>query len=54
MANALTLHILDASIRSRAEQARLGFELGFHCEIYADVHELIGLDPKARHRAGER
>lgn len=46
MANALTLHILDASIRSRAEQARLGFELGFHCEVYADVHELVSLHPK--------
>lgn len=46
MANTSTLHILDASIRSRAEQARLGFEQGFHCEVYADVDELIHVRPR--------
>lgn len=35
-----TLHIVDSNSRSRAEQARLGFELGYHSEIYADIAEL--------------
>jgi FixJ family two-component response regulator len=34
------LHILDGSHRSRADQARLGYELGYHCEIYANIEEL--------------
>ena len=41
------LHIVDSSSRSRAEQARLGFELGYHCEIYSDVGELM-LSPPDR------
>ena len=40
-----TLHIVDGSSRSRAEQARLGFELGFHCEIYSDVPEMMVCPP---------
>ena len=40
-----TLHIVDSSSRSRAEQARLGFEIGYHCEIYADVGELAASPP---------
>jgi len=39
------LHIVDSSSRSRAEQARLGFELGQHCEVYADLAELIARTP---------
>ena len=39
------IHIVDSSSRSRAEQARLGFELGFHCEIYSDVPELMICPP---------
>ena len=39
------LHIVDGSCRSRAEQARLGFEMGYHCEIYADLAELINSPP---------
>lgn len=40
------LHILDGSSRSRAEQARLGFELGQHCEVYTDLAELIARTPE--------
>lgn len=40
-----TLHIVDGSSRSRAEQARLGFENGHHCEIYSDVAELMFSPP---------
>lgn len=35
------LHIVDRSSRSRAEQARFGFDLGYHCEVYADANELV-------------
>ena len=41
-----TLHILDACSRSRAAQARLGFELGYHCEVYADIAELLAVPPE--------
>ena len=41
-----TLHIVDPSPRSRAEQSRLGFDLGFHCEIYADACELMRHPPE--------
>ena len=41
-----TLHILDACSRSRAAQARLGFELGYHCEVYADIAELLAMPPE--------
>ena len=41
MASKPTLHIIDGSSRSRAEQARVGFERGYHCEIYSDLSELI-------------
>ncbi|MBX7540091.1 response regulator transcription factor [Qipengyuania sphaerica] len=46
MEQRLTLHIVDGSCRSRAEQARLGFEMGHHCEIYSDVAELMTLPPE--------
>ncbi|WP_435201970.1 response regulator transcription factor [Qipengyuania sp. 902] len=36
-----TLHIVGGSSRSRAEQAHLGYRLGHHCEVYANVGELI-------------
>ncbi|EDL48623.1 response regulator transcription factor [Erythrobacter sp. SD-21] len=42
----VNLHIVDASYRSRAEQARIGFELGYHCEIYADLQELRKFPPE--------
>lgn len=34
------LHIVGGSSRSRAEQSHLGFALGHHCEIYANIGEL--------------
>ena len=40
------LHIVDGSSSSRAEQARMGHELGYHCEIYADVGELMSFPPR--------
>ncbi len=40
------LHIVDGDCRSRAEQARLGFDLGHHCEVYADVTELMAIPPE--------
>lgn len=39
------LHIVGGSSRSRAEQAHLGFDLGFHCEVYADTAELLSYNP---------
>ena len=39
------LHIVDGSSRSRAEQARLGFDLGDHCEVYASADELTASAP---------
>ena len=43
--NFKTLHILAASSRTRAEVARIGFELGYHAEVYADTHELVATAP---------
>lgn len=40
------LHIVDNSCRSRAEQARKGFDLGLHCEVYADAAELMASPPQ--------
>lgn len=40
-----TLHIVGGSSRSRAEQSHLGFQLGHHCEIYADAAELTQRPP---------
>ncbi|UOR14324.1 response regulator transcription factor [Qipengyuania aquimaris] len=40
------LHIVDGSSRSRAEQARRGFDLGYHCEVYGDVSELVNSAPE--------
>lgn len=39
------LHIVDGSVRARAEQARAGFELGCHAEVYSDVNELMARPP---------
>jgi FixJ family two-component response regulator len=36
-----TLHIVGGSSRSRAEQARMAFELGHHAEVYSEVVELV-------------
>lgn len=42
----LTLHIVDADSRSRAEQARIVFELGHHAEVYSDLEELFSRPPR--------
>ena len=46
MEQAHTLHIVDGSSRSRAQQARKGFELGLHCEVYSDAAELLSVPPR--------
>ena len=46
MAQNQVLHIVDGSSRSRAEQARKGFDLGLHCEVYADAAELLAAPPQ--------
>mgnify|MGYP001387309397 CR=1 FL=1 len=40
------LHIVGGSSRSRAEQARLGRELGYGCETYAHVAEFMKRPPQ--------
>lgn len=40
------LHIVGGSSRCRAEQAHLGFDLGHHCEVYADTSELLSYNPQ--------
>lgn len=37
----ITLHIVGGTTRSRAEQARLAFSLGYHAEVYAELAELL-------------
>lgn len=44
MAQRTILHFIDSSSRHRAEFARLGFILGYHCEVYNDTVE-VGLHP---------
>ena len=46
MTKRTVLHIVDGSCRSRADQARIGFEAGYHCEIYSDVAELMVSSPE--------
>ena len=45
METRLTIHLVDGSSRSRAEQARMIFDLGHHCEVYADIGELLAQPP---------
>jgi FixJ family two-component response regulator len=40
------LHIVDGSSRARAEQARIGFALGSHCEVYGDIEEMMIRPPE--------
>lgn len=46
MTNAQPLHFIDPSSRSRAELARLGFDLGHHSEVYGDLDELAAHPPR--------
>ncbi len=40
-----TAHIVDADAKSRAEQARAFFAIGWHAEVYADLIELLDFSP---------
>ncbi len=40
------LHFIDSSSRNRAELARAGFALGYHCEVYNDLAELALHPPR--------
>ena len=46
MENRIKLHLVVSSSRARAEQARTCFELGYHCEVYADSAELLDRPPR--------
>lgn len=46
MATKSTLHFIDSSSRNRAELARVGFALGYHCEVYGDLLELSTHPPR--------
>lgn len=41
MEQRLSLHIVGGNSRSRAEQARVAFELGYHAEVYSDLAEML-------------
>lgn len=40
------LHFIDSSSRTRAELARIGFDLGHHAEVYADISDLTVHPPR--------
>ncbi len=40
------IHFVDADTRTRAELARMAFELGHHAEVYADLAELCEHPPQ--------
>lgn len=46
MAQKIALHILEPQDRFRTALARLGYEAGFHCEIYEDISELFEAIPR--------
>lgn len=41
-----TLHFIDENSRNRAMFASLGFDLGYHVEVYSDVKEFLTRPPK--------
>lgn len=43
----MTLHFVEADIRTRAELVRIGSSIGYHCEIYSDLQELQGHSPRS-------
>lgn len=47
MENRFTIHFVSPLSRSRAEQAAIAFDLGYHAEVYADTGELIGHTPSS-------
>lgn len=46
MEHRLTIHLVDAAPRYRAEGARAAFALGHHAEVYEDLHELRERPPQ--------
>lgn len=46
MEHRLTIHFIDGSSRTRAETARLAFDLGHHAEVYSDLSELMAHPPR--------
>ena len=46
MSKKLTIHFIDSSSRNRAELARIGFDLGYHSEVYGDAAELAHFMPR--------
>lgn len=41
-----TIHIVDSSSRARAEQSRMVYEIGRHCEVYSDTSEFMIRPPE--------
>jgi len=46
MSKKLTIHFIDSSSRIRAELSRIGFDLGYHSEVYGDAAELAHFMPR--------
>ena len=46
MASDIFLHLVDPVSRVRAELARLAFDMDYHCEVYADLDELVRFLPR--------
>lgn len=42
----LIVHIVDFDAKSRAEQARMFFTIGWHAEVYGDLDELLSYVPE--------
>ena len=45
--NALTLHFIEPDMQVRSELFKVGTDLGYHCEIYADYSELAAYPPRS-------
>ncbi len=45
--NALTLHFVEPDVQLRSELFKVGVDLGYHCEIYADYSELAAYPPRS-------
>lgn len=46
MEQRLILHIVGGDSRSRAEQARVVFDMGHHAEVYSELEELLERPPR--------
>lgn len=47
VSNALTLHFVEPDMQVRSELFKVGTDLGYHCEIYADYSELAAYPPRS-------